>query len=71
MKNTEGKTNTRPRAVVIFDNEAEYQEFENYAKSKSLNMKTFLKFASRAYMTRFPLITGAKTKDAKVSGNAD
>ena len=71
MKSTEGKTNARPRAVVVFDNEAEYQEFENYAKSKSLDIKSFLKFAARAYMVRFPLITNAKAKDAKVSGNAD
>ena len=64
------KTNAWPRVVVVF-NSNEFCEFESYAKSKSLDMKTFLKFAGRAYMTRYPLVAGSKEKDAKVSTNAD
>jgi hypothetical protein len=44
----------RPRVVVIFDTPAEFGEFENYAKSKSLDVKSFLKFAGRAYMDKYP-----------------
>jgi hypothetical protein len=48
----------KPRAVVVFENGAEFQEFENYAKSKSLDIKTFLKFAGRTYMDKYPRSLG-------------
>jgi hypothetical protein len=51
------KTNpppVKPRVVVVFDSQAEYGEFENYAKSKSLDVKSFLKFAARTYMDKYP-----------------
>jgi hypothetical protein len=46
----------RPRVVVVFDNQGEFGEFENYAKSKSLDVKSFLKFAGRTYMDKYPRI---------------
>jgi len=56
MGNREGKTNARPRAVVVFESEDEYQEFEKYAKAKCLDVKSFLKFAGKAYMDKYPRI---------------
>jgi hypothetical protein len=44
----------RPRVVVIFDSPEEFGEFKNYAKSKSLDVKSFLKFAGRTYMDKYP-----------------
>ena len=61
----------RHRVAVVFDNADEFEEFNNYAKSKSLDIKSFLKFAGRAYMVRIPLITGPKTKGTKSIGNAE
>jgi len=58
MKNNETKTNGRPRVVVVFDSEDEYQEFENYAKAKCLDVKFFLKFAGKAYMDKYPKSQG-------------
>ena len=58
----DGKTNNRPRVVVVFDSEAEYQEFESYAKSKCLDIKTFIKFASKAYMDKYPRSAGKHGK---------
>jgi hypothetical protein len=50
MGNNEVKTNAKPRVVVVFDSETEYQEFEGYAKSIGLNIKAFIKFAARSYI---------------------
>jgi hypothetical protein len=47
----------RPRVVVVFDTQAEFGEFENYAKSKSLDVKSFLKFAGRTYMDKYPRVS--------------
>lgn len=52
--NSEKQAPARPRVVVVFDSQAEYEEFENYAKSKSLDVKYFLKFAGRTYMDKYP-----------------
>jgi hypothetical protein len=57
MEKNEVIKNVRPRVVVIFDNDAEYQEFEGYAKSKCLDVKNFLKFATKAYMDKYPRIS--------------
>jgi hypothetical protein len=54
----------KPRVVVVFDTQ-EYGEFENYAKSKCLDVKSFLKFAGKAYMTRNPSTTGSKAQGVK------
>jgi hypothetical protein len=51
--------------VVVFDTQGEYGEFENYAKSKCLDVKSFLKFAGKAYMTRNPSTTGSKAQRVK------
>ena len=58
----ENELKTRKRVVVVFENEAEYQEFEDYAKSKCLDVKFFLKFASKAYMDKYPRSTGKSSK---------
>ena len=50
----EKQPTARPRVVVVFDSQTEYEEFENYAKSKSLDVKFFLKFAGRTYMDKYP-----------------
>jgi len=57
MGNREGKAAARPRAVVVFDSGDEYQEFEKYAKAKCLDVKSFLKFAAKAYMDKYPRIS--------------
>jgi len=62
MENSEVKANARPRAVVVFDDEAEYEEFERYAKAKCLDVKTFLKFAGKAYMDKYPRTPGKHGK---------
>ena len=62
MEKSEIKTNVRPRVVVVFDSETEYQEFEEYAKSKCLDMKFFLKFATKAYMDKYPRNLGKPSK---------
>jgi hypothetical protein len=48
----------RPRVVVVFDSRTEFGEFEKYAKSKSLDVKSFLKFAGRTYMDKYPRVPG-------------
>ena len=70
MENSEVKANARPRVCVVFD-DSEFCEFDSYAKSKSLDIKSFLKFAGRAYMVRNPLITGTKAKGGKNINVAD
>jgi len=54
MENGEVKNNTRPRVMVVFDNHEEWIEFELYAKSKCLDVRTFLKFAGKTYMDKYP-----------------
>jgi len=44
----------KPRCVISFDSWEEYEEFESYAKSKCLDVKSFVKFASKAYMDKYP-----------------
>jgi hypothetical protein len=44
--------------VVVFDSRTEFGEFEKYAKSKSLDVKSFLKFAGRTYMDKYPRLPG-------------
>jgi len=70
MIGNETKTKSRPRIVVTFA-EDEFCEFDSYAKSKSLDIKSFLRFAGRAYMVRNPLTTPSKAKGAKSINNAD
>jgi hypothetical protein len=48
----------KPRVVVVFETQAEFGEFERYAKSKSLDVKSFLKFAGRTYMDKYPRLPG-------------
>jgi len=62
MGNREEKTNARPRAVVVFANDAEYKEFEAYAKAKCLDLRSFLKFAAKSYMDKYPRILGRPRK---------
>jgi hypothetical protein len=47
----------RPRVVVVFDTPAEFGEFESYAKLKCLDVKSFLKFAGKAYMDKYPRVS--------------
>jgi len=65
MENSEVKANARRRVVVIFDNEAEYREVEDYAKSKFLDVKAFLKFATKSYIDKYPRNTGKPGRDVQ------
>jgi len=62
MKNSEEKTNTRPRVMVVFESKSEFEEFENYAKSKCLDIRIFLKFAGKAYMDKYPRSQGKPSR---------
>ena len=54
MENIEEKASIRPRVVVLFDGPGELREFKDYAKSKCLDVRSFLKFAGKAYMDKYP-----------------
>jgi hypothetical protein len=47
------RENKKVVKVMAFTEE-EYQEIEQYAKSKMLEFKSFVKFAAKSYMDKYP-----------------
>jgi hypothetical protein len=53
------ESNTKEKKIVrgMVFSEKEYSEIERYAEAKMLEVKSFLKFAAKAYMKKYPLKT--------------
>ena len=54
MENKETALKQKPRVVVVYDDVDDFAEVELYAKSKGLDLKSFMKFAVKSYMDKYP-----------------
>jgi hypothetical protein len=56
-KPDEIKAQNRPRIILVFRDATEFSDFERYANSKGLDVKSFAKFAMKTYMDKYPRVT--------------
>ena len=54
----------KPRCVIIFDTQDEYESIRSYAKDKGLDMKNFFTWAVRSHMNKYPSKTTQNQDDA-------
>jgi hypothetical protein len=54
IMDAEKPKDTKPRIVVVFKDQSELSEVEQYADSKGLSVKSFAKFAMKSYMDKYP-----------------
>jgi hypothetical protein len=48
----------RPRCVIVFDSDEDFEDVRNYAKSKGLDMKNFFMWLAKSHMLKYPLKAG-------------
>lgn len=54
METDEKAIKKKNRIIIVYEDENDFAEVERYAKSKCLDLKSFVKFATKSYMDKYP-----------------
>ena len=53
----------KPRCVIVFETQEDFNDVRNYAKSKGLDMKNFFMRLVKSHMAKYPQKTVAAAQD--------
>jgi hypothetical protein len=53
----------KPRCVIVFDTQGDFEDVRDYAKGKGLDMKNFFMWLAKSHMQKYPQKTGRSQED--------